>query len=137
MAEPRMQLVQTKEDMMSASLYDRLLRYGGFNDDGGEIEPIRFFKPCLDAYEAGIMTAAQIKSALSLTTPQGNDLDAILATMPSISLLSNILDANQRARWAEKTASVFSLGNGNGLPGGNPIAMFDTPTKCKAALGIS
>ncbi len=111
---------------MSATLIERCIRVGDFENDGGIID-IDDFEDYLYLLEAGIATAADLEAHFSLTTAQREQLDALVATMPA-SLLSAV-NAAARARWVHKIYSVFRLGV-------RANADFDTDAKCAAALGI-
>lgn len=112
---------------MAANLYERILRIGDYENDGGPVLPDEL-RIHLNLYEAGLTTAANIKTAFSCTTAQSSDMDALLGTMPTT--LLTFLNAVQRARWVDRIYSVFVAGIA-GWPA------FDSVAECKTALGIS
>lgn len=111
---------------MSATFYERAIGVGDYDSDGGLIDLTAFFREIV-LFEAGLTTAAALKTAFSLTTAQGNDLDDVLATMPG--LVITLTQAATRARWAQKVYQVFYLGRQ-----GDP--RFDTTAECKTAIGV-
>jgi len=108
---------------MSATFYERILRTGDYENDGGYID-IEEFEDLLVMYEAGEVGAALIKSRFSCTTPQADDVDDILATIPN-----PLLGVLVRARWAHLVAAICR----SGLRG---VAAYDTPAELEAELGV-
>ena len=98
---------------------------GDYENDGGAID-LHVLWQLLHMYEAGIVDAAYIKTRHSLTTPQGADLDELLATMPGLILTA--LNATARARWADTVYAVLYIGS-EGNTG------FNSEALARAALG--
>ncbi len=78
-------------------------------------------------YSRGDRDASWLKSSMSLTTEQGNELDEILATMPT-SLLT-VVNAVNRSQWPDKVGVLLNYG-------AQAHADYDTPAKVRTALGL-
>lgn len=111
---------------MSATFYERLMRIGDYENDGGIVD-VEGFQNCLALYEAGDYSASQIKSYFSCTAEQEEDVDDILGTLPGT--LLSFLQTAARARWALHIGAVFR-GSLMALSG------FSTEAECKAAIGL-
>lgn len=119
---------------MSATFIERVLAVGDYGEDGGGIDPV-VVHCLLKLYSTGNLTASYIKTNLSTTTPQGAQLDEILATMPTNVTLT-VLGVGVlgpaglvRAEWATKVYAILMLGRiGN--------EDYNTNAKCETALGI-
>lgn len=112
-----------------ATFLDRIRQDNDFATDGGVI----FYgelQRWLDLYAAGLASAGDIKTYYSMTTAQGAQFDAILATQPSSGLLPTLLNAKAISQWPNKVASV--LGQAQSYCGG-----MTTDAATKTALGIS
>lgn len=117
---------------MSATFYERMMRSGDWENDGGSInydglyKALRLFESSLvdDDYVA---VEAVRDVGTTLTTPQRADLDDVLATMPNVVL--SALNATARARWTHKiyAISCAALDQRTG---------FTTEAMVKTALGV-
>ena len=87
-----------------ATFIERCIQEEDFETDGGAID-LQSFKALLNFYDAGSIDANYIKSTLNTTTPQGEELDEILATRPGV--LAALL---VRAQWAEIISGVMVAG---------------------------
>ncbi len=85
------------------------------------------FHACLIMYDRTEMTAAEIKTAMNLTTPQGAELDEILATRPNI--LAALLTRSQWPNWVYSVVTIGSLEAG--------VSGYATPAQCRTKLGLS
>lgn len=113
---------------MSATFIERVIRVGDFDNDGGiiDMEALADFLILYEADALGI-TADFLESEFSLTSPQRDQLDDILATRPSALLTA--LNATSRARWAHRVSSVLRCGV-------RQSTLCDTNAKCAALIGI-
>lgn len=99
-----------------------------FATDGGPIacqELERWF----NLYAAGVITNTQFKAFFSMTTAQGTQLDAILATQPSTLLGLSLLNAKAVSQWPNKCASICEMAQ-------MALGGLTTDAATKAALGI-
>lgn len=109
-----------------ASLLDRMRYANDFDTDGGSID-INEFGAMLKLWNAGTLTAAQFKSHFSMTTPQGDQLDDILATRPATPIL--FLGIPAYVAWVHKVCGVMHMA-------ALYTSEFDTDAKVQTALGI-
>lgn len=110
-----------------ATLLDRVLHTNDWVTDGGELSAQPFgYALCM--YTAGLWTAANIKTQFDMTTSQGAQLDAILATRPAAPLL--LLNVPAYVQWADKVIGIIWAAQAAWPP-------FDTEAEVKTALGIS
>lgn len=112
---------------MSASFIERCTLTGDYENDGGNVD-LGQLQSCLVMYEAGIVNAAFIKTCFSCTTAQGEDVNDILATMPSV--LLTILNGLARARWTARIIEVLRAGQ-------QQWSGFTNVALIKGHLGIS
>lgn len=108
---------------MSATLIQRFVYEGDYENDGGAIDG-GYFRALLGLYDSDLIDAAFIKTVFSLTTPQGNQLDEILATRPG-----SILGVLTQSRWVEKVAGII-------LAGTQHLTGFETAADVENQLGI-
>lgn len=111
---------------MSATFIERVIAVGDHGEDGGAIDPV-VVHAMLTMFSAGDADATYLKTLWALTTPQGEQLDAVLATMPDVVL--SLVTAYERAQWPTKVYSILMLGR-------MASPDFDTGAKCASALGI-
>lgn len=86
-------------------------------------------RAALELFDAGLMTAGEIVTALNMTGAQGLELDEILATRPGI--LAAVFD---RSAWVGRVMGCLVAGaaaNGNGWAG------YQTVSNVRAALGLA
>lgn len=112
---------------MAVTLFQRLLGLGDPNDpDEYQIDRLQFAS-CMDGFAGGVLAASAMKTAMGLTTAQGTDLDAVLATRPAAPLL--LLNVPAYVQWAAKISAVVALGQ---------YAMsFTTVSTMRVAMGLS
>lgn len=111
-----------------ATLVERVMAYPYDAYEGEEQIAGDQMSRVLLMYSRGDRNAAWIKNALGLTSGQGDELDEILATMPSA--LLTVLNAVNRAQWPDKVGTVMCFG-------AQRNADYDTPAKIRTALGLS
>lgn len=109
-----------------ATLLDRLRQDSDYLTDGNVIYPTDLAAYIL-AWSGGALTTAQFKTAFNMTSVQGTQLDAILATRPAAPLL--LLNVPAYVQWVGKLAGLFIM-----IGAYQPLV--DTDAKSKAALGI-
>jgi hypothetical protein len=109
-----------------ATFIERVMAYGDMEVDGGAIDPL-LLGYTLEIYNQGDVNSSWIKTLLSLTAAQGNELDEILGTRPPV--LLTIINAVARASWPQYVAAILMFGR-------LLVPDYDTPTKCRTALGL-
>lgn len=111
---------------MAQTLIEALTEYQMTGDDIAiDIEQ---FCGAVALYDAGKMTASQIKTSFALSQTMADELDEILATRPS---QADVLAA---AKWAKVFRGIVAMGyRGGGQEFGSP---FMTPADVRVALGL-
>jgi len=111
---------------MAATFVERCCKMGDYENDGGEIPP-HYLKQLLHLWEDDLIDAQYIKDMFSMTTPQADQFDTVLATRPSALLTA--LNAFNRARWSDTVVAKFEAG-------GYQWTNFSTAAAIETALGI-
>ena len=112
---------------MTTTFIERCVGEGDFDIespgfDGGQIDPEQLHA-ALCLYNKGTLSAAAFKTLFSCSGAQGEEVDEIFATRPSI---LSILD---RSQWDSWVYSVLKAGSNN-------WAGFETAGDCRNALGL-
>lgn len=94
--------------------------------DGGQIFHTEFC-PLFQLWASGGISTAAVKSRYSMTTAQGNQLDAIIATRPAAPLL--LLNVPAYVQWVDKVIGILNLAC-------QYATGFDTDASVRTALGI-
>lgn len=95
--------------------------------EDGNIDPVTF-QTLLCMFANGDVDAAYLEQSMGLSASQRTELDEIIATKPTA--LQSLGDAVKQAQWPNWVASVLMAGRIG-------IAEYNTPAKCRSALGLS
>lgn len=116
---------------MSATLYERMGRFGDYENDGGDIAHTAFHRAAT-LYVAGLADDDYVADEMTegygaLTTPQRADLDELLGTVPASLLF--LVNAYQKAEWADRVfhTMLTCIERKNGMT---------TEAAFKTALGV-
>lgn len=128
-----------------ASFIERVMYLSDYETDGGPVD-LDEFENCLVLFETNALSNVTVRERFASTTPQRNQIQAILDTMPTSSLTLTILtvgvaagaNAQARARWARSVRAILNCGRWSQDPATNSTYFdnYDTAAKVQSALGI-